>query len=535
MAVQTPAERAFRLVVQKIKALRTAIGTPASKVAYVGIVTADAAAPIGSSMNPYASVADAVAGKDMADLRVAIAGTYVNATDHVALTKDNLLITGSTGLAGGYDATLGNVSSNGHNRLQVTTCSIGNFTFGAGTGHKLEKVNVTADGSVIALNASGSCSLVNVDFGGKTLSITAAVGANVYITDCANLNITAIGAGVTVVGSRCTGKVVNSAGVVGFAASENLRVTGAGTNRSPTSSYTNATVRPSTAGLYILNYAYASGLTEVNGAALAKGDGIWYLGTVGSVANCCVRMFTYEQVSTVTVGGITWLKSAGGWIAPAGSVFTKFSTVTYSSLAIPYPYTDQIPDGGSLNVNSKTAIAVNTPSGCTFTSLGLSTQGALTFTGKGTVKCSGNLSVTGSYDIYLTCVSMYLSGVTISAGTLKLFGGDTTRISASSGPGSAATTTVNCNIEVVSGMSAQIDFYSDGVGVSKFDLGPYRYISGYAQSINLIDKMPVGVFTLIASTNATAPAAIPVLGTNSSGRTAVLSWVAGTGLCVTLT
>jgi hypothetical protein len=546
MTSQTAIELGFRRAVQKVKQVKALILSSVSflpsKQVFVGSVTTNTDAVTGSMAHPFASVSAALSAKDMADLRVQIVGTYVNATDNVVLTKDNLLVIGSSGLAGGYDTTIGDVSSNGHQRAQVLQCNIGKFTFDAGTGHKLERVNVTIDGSNIVLDANGFCSFSNVDFGGKTLSIGASVGARIYFTDCSNINISSVGTGVTLIGSRCNGTIVNDAGSVGFAASENLRITGAGTNLALTSSYSNATANPSTVGLYILNYAYANGLTEINGASLSKGDGIWYLGTAGGVANCCVRMFAYEQVSVVNVVGATWLKSGGGWAAPSGggaslpfATFLLNSTTSNTGKGC-----FQVANGGAF-ASAYTAISggsipstITLPVGCKV-SIGAQIihPQSITADGGGTLLVNNTLAFANGGAFLINAANIGGTG-SVTGASAFVTSSPSAHIFGGTGSGNAGR--LACNTLNLGTVGGSIDVYSDGVGISKISLGGGQFTNASTLAkINLMEPMPAGVFTEVETTNTTAPVNIPTIGTNNSGRAASVSWVSGTGLRLTLT
>lgn len=318
MTTQTTAELGMRRIVQILKSAKRslidAINVMPPKAFYVSTVTGSADTALGSTSNPYQTVAAAIAAQNISNLRVIVQGSYTNTADNITQAQDNLLIVGSTGISGGYDTTIGSVSSNGKNRLQVRDANIGVLTISGGTGHKLERVNLTASGNTITLANGGFANIVGVDFASKglTLSVAAGGACTVYLTDCSNVNITSIATGVSVFGSRVTGAIANSSGTVGFGESDNLRVTGAGVNLSASASFAEATAKPSSVGLYILNYA-PTGYLNLDGTAadVKQGDGIYYAGT-----NKCVRLFTFESVLNVNVSGVTWVKSAGKWVSP---------------------------------------------------------------------------------------------------------------------------------------------------------------------------------------------------------------------------
>uniref|UniRef100_UPI00286EE1C3 hypothetical protein n=1 Tax=Limnohabitans sp. TaxID=1907725 RepID=UPI00286EE1C3 len=116
----------------------------------------------------------------------------------------------------------------------------------------------------------------------------------------------------------------------------------------------------------------------------------------------------------------------------------------------------------------------------------------------------------------------------LNGGAAHLFGG--------LGEGDAGSLKIYPTLTLTAG---HIDVYTDGISLSRIVMGSGPTPSGTinvngACYVHLLQPMPAGTFTVIATLAATLPTTLPTIGANASGRTASLAWTAGKGLTVTL-
>jgi autotransporter-associated beta strand protein len=251
----------------------------------------------------------------------------------------------------------------------------------------------------------------------------------------------------------------------------------------------------------------------------------------------------------VISGTGTFTKSGTGTLTLSGTdTYTGATTVSAGTLSLGdgaatgniIPSTNLITDNSILIYNTPSTIAhsgVISGTG-TFTKSGsgtLTLSGANTYTGATTVS-AGELQFNGvnTGTSAKTVSGGMLSGTGTIPGTVTVANAAGSTLRGGTGSGTSGTLTVN-GILTFSGPLSSLNVTSNGAGLSRVSVGTNTITESFGMTVNLLDSMPAGTYTLISKTNAGLPTTLPTLGTNNSGKTAVFAWTSGTGLTVTLT
>lgn len=252
-----------------------------------------------------------------------------------------------------------------------------------------------------------------------------------------------------------------------------------------------------------------------------------------------ISCLTFDSTSTTafTVGGNP-ITLTDGTAAPALIVASEAAGHTISI---------------NMNLGATQTWEIDSSNNNPFTVSGIISDGVATYgitkTGTGTLISSGANAYNGATiinagELRFNGVSTGSSAKSVNGGTLSgtgtIHGAVTVANTASSklrggtGSGSTGTLTINGGL-TFSGSSSALDVTSDGTsGLSKVSVGTNTITESSGMTVNLLNPMPTGTYTLISKTSAGLPTRLPTLGINNSGRTAVFAWVSGTGLTVTL-
>jgi fibronectin-binding autotransporter adhesin len=248
-------------------------------------------------------------------------------------TAANQWIGTSVRMPSGRDLNLSTVNNAGFDRLSVTNAAINtSLTISGGTGHKFENCELASGATVswTGITNGGFAVFRDCDLNSVTITLPS-LGSNtasLTFSRCSNVKVFG-NTGWTVIFDDISGTVAASAGTVIALNSPNLRrvISGTAVDASMTASATLAASAPSTAGVYVLNYA-PSGITEVTGATLGKGDMILYYGS-----SLALRVGAYEALDVVNIGGTTYIKDgSGGWAQAGGGGNVLTTALTGLSL-----------------------------------------------------------------------------------------------------------------------------------------------------------------------------------------------------------
>jgi autotransporter-associated beta strand protein len=297
-----------------------------------------------------------------------------------------------------------------------------------------------------------------------------------------------------------------------------------------------------------------TGTTTISDGTLQLGDGI----TTGNIIppansitdNAALRYFTPSAITHAGVisGSGTFTKWGLGTLTLSGAnTYTGTTTISLGTL--------QLGDGTATGtiipaanlITNDAALTYNTPSVITHAGV-ISGLGTFTKTGTGTLTLSGANTYIGSTtvsegELRFTNVNTGISAKTADGGMLAGTGtipgtvtvADSGMSSLRGGTGSGNTGTLSVNGGLLfSGPSSTLDVTSDGTGLSQISAGTHTITEISGMTVNLLDPMPAGTFTLI-SASGLLPVTLPTLGTNNSGKNVVFDWQSGTGLTVTLT
>lgn len=237
-----------------------------------------------------------------------------------AQTAANQWVGTSVRMPSGRDLNLSTVNNAGFDRLAVSNAAINtSLTISGGTGHKFENCELASGATVswTGIANGGFAVFRDCDLNSVTITLPS-LGSNtasITFSRCSNVKVFG-NTGWTVIFDDISGTVTASAGTVIALNSPNLRrvISGTAVDASMTASATLASSAPSTAGVYVLNYS-PSGITEVTGATLNKGDMILYYGS-----SLALRVGAYESLDVVNIGGTTYIKDGSGGWKTAGAV-----------------------------------------------------------------------------------------------------------------------------------------------------------------------------------------------------------------------
>lgn len=292
-----------------------------------------------------------------------------------------------------------------------------------------------------------------------------------------------------------------------------------------------------------------SGVTTIDvGSQLTLGSGS--SGTLGSgtVANDGTLAFTRTTGNTYNVsnvisgtGVVKMLSMSGTVILSADNSYsggTQYGTGT-GGLQIGNGGTTGTIGSGDLTPyagGSTHVLRWNRSDAYTFANnmtLGINTAVAIQITG------TGSTIFTGTITNGVTTSTIAVNGGGGIGGTSNFTptGFGTTTISNSSyifggtGTGNAGTLTIKAL--TFSGAGNRVKVYSDGSFLSKVECGSSTITAASGVTVDLMDVMPTGTYTLLATTG-TKPTTAITIGTNNSTRTPTLSWVVGVGLQLVL-
>ena len=127
-----------------------------------------------------------------------------------------------------------------------------------------------------------------------------------------------------------------------------------------------------------------------------------------------------------------------------------------------------------------------------------------------------------------------LAGTGTIPGTVTVANVAGSTLRGGTGAGTTGTLTITGAL-TFGGTSSSLDVTSDGASLSLVSVGTNTITESSGMTVNLLDPMPAGTYTLISKTTAGLPTTLPTLGTNNSGKIAVFHWTSTTGLTVTLT
>jgi autotransporter-associated beta strand protein len=297
-----------------------------------------------------------------------------------------------------------------------------------------------------------------------------------------------------------------------------------------------------------------TGVTNVTAGTLQLGNGRT-TGNIIPLANLITdnAALIYDTPSTITQSGV--ISGSGTFTKSGTGTLTLNGTNTYTGVTTISTGTLQLGDGtvtGNIIpqanlITDNAALIYDTPSTITQSGV-ISRTGTFTKTGTGTLILSGANTYTGATtvsagELQFNGVNTGISAKTVSGGTLSGTGtipgpvtiansaGSTLR--GGTGSGTSGTLTVNGAL-TFSGTSSSLNVTSNGASLSNVSAGTNGITENSGMTVNLLDTMPAGTYTLISS-SAALPGTAPTLGTNNTGKIATFAWTSGTGLTVTLT
>ena len=126
-----------------------------------------------------------------------------------------------------------------------------------------------------------------------------------------------------------------------------------------------------------------------------------------------------------------------------------------------------------------------------------------------------------------------LAGTGTIPGTVTVANVAGSALRGGTGSGTSGTLTITGAL-TFSGTSSSLNVTSNGASLSLVSVGTNTITESSGMTVNLLDTMPKGNYTLISKTSAGLPTTLPTLGTNLSGKIPVFTWATGYGLNVSL-
>jgi autotransporter-associated beta strand protein len=459
----------------------------------------------------------------------------------------------------------------------------GNYTLSGGTALSFpisSKISVNGQNPTIATPITDTAGLVVAPVSGNTLTLSGIISgaggltqddAGTTILTAANTysGITTINSGILQVGNGGatgtlgTGSIVNNARL-------NYNLGGVLLTLPTTANYSGTGDLNASAG----GIAFAGNLNVGGAFTFADGTGSYGASAVSATVTASSASFTgmlgyaAGNTSTFTMntsaanGAITinnLISGTGGvyfsfdkliFNAGSGSInLTGTNTFDCWTATGVVTFIGQLTGNGSMGYDycapGPLVITMNNPGSSTYSGVITGASYRLVKSGAGKQIISGAQNYTGTTtvsagELQMNAVNIGSSTKTVaSGGTLSgtgtIVGAATVssggKIRGGTGSGNAGVLT-NTGTLTMSAVGSILEVCSDGVGLSRISVSSTITASA-GFTVNLIDPMPAGTFTLISKTGA-LPATLPTLGINNSGRAVTFSWLAGTGLRVTL-